>query len=201
MRRTRSVLIATALVTAAACSKPADQPAASAAAPAGPARGTNEWKIDNAMSGGPAEVARGAAVMDYPSSDTGHMTQLKAGTNGWTCLPDMPNTPANDPGCYDAQWVEFFAGWMQHRAPNITAVGYAYMLQGSADASLTDPFKMAPDSGQSWHLEGPHVMLVFPRAQSTTLNALPDHPSNGGPYVMFKGTPYAHVMWPTAHGT
>jgi hypothetical protein len=30
------------------------------------------------------------------------------------------------------------------------------------------------------------------------LNSLPTDPQNGGPWVMWKGTKYAHVMVPTA---
>ncbi len=55
--------------------------------------------------------------------------------------------------------------YMSHRAPNTTAVGYAYMLQGGSDASNTDPFKVRPDSGQPWAIEGPHVMMPVRAAQ------------------------------------
>jgi hypothetical protein len=30
----------------------------------------------------------------------------------------------------------------------------------------------------------------------TKLSALPTDPNNGGPWVMWKGTPYAHIMVP-----
>ena len=33
---------------------------------------------------------------------------------------------------------------------------------------------------------------TFPTAAAATLD-----PENGGPYVMWKGTPYAHIMVPT----
>jgi len=181
-------------VLAVACQKQPPQQEA-AAPPAGPAPGTPEWKIQNAMSAGPAALAQNATIMDWPDS-SGHQTQLRAGTNGWTCLPDMPDTPANDPWCLDAQWGQFMQAYMAHGAPNTTAVGYAYMLQGSADGSLSDPFKMRPDSGQPWIIEGPHVMIIVPRALMASVNALPDHQNSGGPYVMFRGTPYAHVMMP-----
>lgn len=182
------------LLSGVACSKPAEQP--QAAAPAGPAAGTAEWKIANAMAAAPAAIGAGATIMDYPSSDTGQLTQLRAGTNGWTCLPDDSHTPGEDPICVDAQWMSWFGAWMAHQPPTTSAVGYAYMLRGGRGASMTDPFKMTPDSGQDWVVDGPHVMIIVPRAQMAWVNALPDHQA-GGPYVMFKNTPYAHVMWPT----
>jgi hypothetical protein len=68
------------------------------------------------------------------------------------------------------------------------------MLQGGAHVSNTDPFKMVPDSGQQWIMEPPHLMLVDPNPKS--LDSLSTDPANGGPFVMWKGTPYAHVMLP-----
>ena len=47
--------------------------------------------------------------------------------------------------------------------------------------------------------EGPHLMVIFPDPKM--LEGISDDPNNGGPYVMWKGTPYAHVMVPVAvHG-
>jgi hypothetical protein len=37
-------------------------------------------------------------------------------------------------------------------------------------------------------------MVVYP--DKTALAELPVMPSSNGPYVMWAGTPYAHVMWP-----
>ena len=34
------------------------------------------------------------------------------------------------------------------------------------------------------------------RARQRQLDSLPTDPKNGGPWVMFKGTPYAHIMVP-----
>ena len=185
------------LLLAVACKK-AEQPQ-QAAAPAGPAPGTPEWKIQNAMSAAPAAIASGATILDWPASDTAHPAQLRAGTNGWTCFPDMPNTPANDPMCLDQQWMNWAQAWMTHKQPNVTAIGYSYMLMGSADADMSDPFKTRPDSGKSWVIEGPHVMIVVPRSMMAMVNSLPDT-QNGGAYVMWKGTPYAHVMLPVGGG-
>jgi hypothetical protein len=185
------------LGVAALCAACAPKPEQQAAAPPpGPARGTPEWKIQNAMSAAPADIGRGAAIMDFPATPTGQPTQLRAGTNGWTCFPDMAESPSNDPTCFDAQWMNWVAAWMGHTTPHVSAVGMAYMLQGSGDASATDPFKTHPDSGQAWVVEGPHVMLIVP--QAAMLSGVQDHQGNGQPWVMFKGTPYAHIMMPTA---
>jgi hypothetical protein len=183
-----------ALALVAACAK--EQPKApAAAAPAGPARGTPEWKIQDAMSAAPAVIASAATVMDWPGAD-GKMAQLRAGTNGWTCMPDDPNTPSDDPVCYDTQFGDWANAWMTHKAPHITAPAIAFMLQGATDASNTDPFKMKPDSGQPWVVTGPHIMLAVPDPR--TLSKYPTDWHSGAPYVMFGGTPYAHLMIPVA---
>lgn len=179
----------------AGCAKK-EEPAAAAAAPAGPAKGTPEWKMENAMSAAPRAIASGATLMDWPSTPTGQPTQLRAGTNGWTCFPDMPETPVNDPMCLDAQWNAWAAGWMAHKPPHVTAVGISYMLQGSADASNTDPYATKPDSGRPWVTAGPHIMVVVPDVRA--LRGLSTDWQGGGPYVMWAGTPYAHIMVPVA---
>jgi hypothetical protein len=83
---------------------------------------------------------------------------------------------------------------MSHTTPTITRVGFSYMLQGGTDASNTDPYATEPTTGSDWITVGPHVMIVMP--DTAMLAGLPTDPSNGGPWVMWKGTPYAHVMFP-----
>ena len=189
----RSWLAAATLVVAlGACAKEQQQ----AAAPAGPAKGTKEWKIQDAMSAAPAALASGAAVMDWPSTPNGQPVLLKAGTNGWTCMPDDPGTPGDDPVCGDSLSYAWYGQYMQHKPPRIPSVALAYMLQGAWDASNTDPAKMKPDSGQEWVVTGPHVMIFVPDPKA--LRGMPTDWKSGGPYVMWQGTPYAHLMVPVA---
>ena len=194
-RWTKSGLVGVALlVMLAGCAKK-EEPVA-AAAPAGPAPGTMEWKVQNAMSAAPAAIASGATLMEWGATPTAPPIKLRDGTNGWTCFADVPATPGNDPMCFDNAFGAWATAWMGHKTPNITSFGVAYMLQGGTDASNTDPFKMAPDSGHQWVDTGPHVMVVIPNVQH--LRGISTEPSNGGPYVMWAGTPYAHVMVPVA---
>src|SRR4051794_16656761 len=55
--------------------------------PPAPAAGaaSNDAKIRMAMTGAPADIAKNAAIMDV--DEKGQMKQLRAGTNGWTCMP------------------------------------------------------------------------------------------------------------------
>lgn len=153
-------------------------------------------KIASATAAGPSSVTRNAAVMDWPGKD-GKMATLREGTNGWVCMPSNAPTKykKNDAMCLDAQWQEWMAAVMAQRAPNVTKVGYAYMLTANEWGSNTDPMgATAPTPNNQWHKQGPHVMVVYPDAKS--LDGIPIRPSTMGPYVMMAGTPYAHVMWP-----
>lgn len=198
MRKWQLVLPSLALVALCAGCKKEEAPQ-QAAEPAGPAPGTPEWKIQNAMSAAPAAIASGATIMEWASSPDSQPHQLRAGTNGWTCFADNAESPGNDPMCFDGMFGGWATAWMSHRNPNITSLGVAYMLQGGSDASNTDPFKMTPDSGQPWVNTGPHVMIVVPNVRG--LSGLPTDPAGGGPFIMWQNTPYAHVMVPARAGS
>ncbi|MDQ6770408.1 MAG: hypothetical protein M3Z54_10520 [Gemmatimonadota bacterium] len=83
---------------------------------------------------------------------------------------------------------------MTKKPPRLAAVGVAYMLQGDRGASITDPFAKTAVSAKDWVVAGPHIMVTTPNTAS--LAALPGVPTGGIPWVMWKGTPYAHIMVP-----
>jgi hypothetical protein len=45
-----------------------------------------------------------------------------------------------------------------------------------------------------WEESGPHLMVIVPDA--STLTEISDDPESGGPWTMWKDTPYVHVMVP-----
>jgi hypothetical protein len=146
-----------------------------------------------ASSAAPAAIAGAATILDWPDTENGEPRTLRSGTNGWVCFPDMPGTPVNDPMCLDPVWQALFEAWSTRTSYRATELGLAYMLQGGADASVTDPFLLEPPQGSDWIVSGPHTMLVAPPG---SLAGLPTDLGAGGPYVMWKGTPYEHVMMP-----
>lgn len=154
---------------------------------------TNDEKIANAMTAGIPAIAANAAVMDWPAAEGANPTELRKGTNDWTCLPDNPTSPGNDPICADGNAMRWFQAYMAKEEPTLTQAGIGYMLQGGSDASNTDPFAMEPAPGEDWMNAPPH-MMIFPAgtldaaAYGTTMN--------GGPWIMWAGTPYEHLMIP-----
>lgn len=151
-------------------------------------------KIANALSAGPSSIREGAAVMDWPAEAGGEMSELRPGTNGWTCLPDDPGTPTNDPLCLDATWLAWFQAVLAGEEPEVTSVGFAYMLQGGSAADNDDPTVMEPAAGAEWQVDPPHVMILSPYGLDPA-NFTTDSGS-GGPWVMFGGTPVEHIMMP-----
>lgn len=147
-------------------------------------------KIASALSAAPEAIGDAATVMAWDGSE------LRSGSNGWTCFPDVPGTPGDDPMCLDGEWVKWAEAWQGRTEPEITRLGLAYMLAGGTDASNTDPYATEPEGGEAWVRSGPHVMVIVP--DLSALEGITTDPENGGPWVMWKGTPYAHIMMPVA---
>jgi hypothetical protein len=136
--------------------------------------------------------------MDWPATEGGKFIQLRAGKNGWVCYPSSPaatTAVGQDPMCLDAEFQKWAGAWMTKKPPKLTGVGVGYMLQGDRGASITDPFAMSGTANaKDWVVAGPHIMVTTPNTAS--LNSLPGVPTGGVPWVMWKGTPYAHIMVP-----
>jgi hypothetical protein len=156
--------------------------------------------IAEAESAAPAAIARHATIMAWPETTGGEMRMLREGTNGWVCYPSTPTelgeAAGEDPMCFDGPWQAWANGWIAREAPRINALGIAYMLQGDRGASNTDPFATGPTPDNEWVVTGPHVMIVVP--DPSQLEGLPHDPASGGPYVMWRGTPWAHIMVPVS---
>jgi hypothetical protein len=190
---TACLMIAGLALDAQAPAKPAataDKPAGhdAAAQPAKAAAMSDAAKIKLALSAGPADITRNAAVME-PGPD-GKMKQLRAGTNGWMCMagPEVM--------CLDKEWQGWADAWMSKKDPQVKSIGVAYMLRGDQGASNTDPFAMAETKDNNWVVSPAHIMILTPDAGQ--IAALPTDWHSGGPWVMWKGTKYAHIMVPTA---
>jgi hypothetical protein len=150
--------------------------------------------IKSAESAAPAALSSKAAV--YAMNEKGEMRTLREGSNGWWCMPDSPATPGPDPMCGDANAMEWAMAWIGKKDPPKDKVGFMYMLEGGTDASNTDPYATAPTEGNNWIKTGPHVMVVNAMDKMAGYPESPA-PDTTQPYVMWAGTPYAHLMLPT----
>ena len=182
MIRATLTIIAMGLLSAAACpAQVPDEP-------------DHESMIKNAMSAAYAAISANATIMDWDSN------VRREGSNGWTCLPDLPLSAANDRMCVDGPWLNFLKAFGEKAEPDFTQIGISYMLAGGGGNSNKDPFATMPTPDNEWMERGPaHVMLVVPNIEQ--VKHLSTDPHNGGPWLMWRGTPYAHVMIPVVPHT
>ena len=159
-----------------------------------------EWKIAAYSSAAPAPLSAGCGVMEGT-------TVLRASTNGWTCLAANPRPMPEEgwpsahvamPLCTDSEGLKWIQGAMSGAARDAWGMsrdGFAWMLHGDVGEDNTTPFVLdRADATGPWIESGPHLML-FP-ADYHTLAAFPSDPYKGEPFVMFPGTPAAHLMIP-----
>ena len=174
------LLIAGTLIRSAAQPTPSDQ---SSSASNGD---STQVKIDRAMSAGPAEVAKAARIVDTDAQ--GKMVVLREGNNGFTCMPGNPKAVAEPPMCVDAIAMQWYDDAKAHKPkPTNTVPGITYMLAGATQRSDSDPHDTT-----SMPIEiGPHWMIMWPFDPKTT--GLPTTHQPTGAYIMWAGTPYAHL--------
>jgi len=150
----------------------------------------NQALVREALSAAPPEIAKIATVKDWDGN------VLRPGSGGYTCYPTPPimKKMGKEPMCLDKVWEAWGDAWKNHKDFTARGVGIAYMLEGDTGASNTDPFATSKAGAKDWVVSGPHTMVVVP--DKSALDAVPTDPNNGGPWVMWKGTPYAHIMVP-----
>lgn len=148
-----------------------------------------EAQIASAMSAGPASISADARIVDWG------MNELRAGTNEWTCLPDNTDTPGTDPWCVTDAWMNFLHAYMNGTQPTYEDIGFAYMLQGDTPVSNSDPYATEPTGPEDWVTDlGAHLMMLVP--EPSLLQGISTDHLNGGPWIMWPNTPYAHIMIP-----
>ncbi len=185
--RARNVLLVVLIVSAGALN--GAPPAKKAAATPSDAELTA-----SAMKAAPPSVSKGATIVTMKSG--GEMRTIRKGTNGFTCMPDNPETPGPDPMCFDAGSAAWIHAHLNHQPPPTGKIGFMYMLAGGTDASNTDPYATKPTGTNHWIKTGPHIMIVG--ADPAFYGGYPKDadPNTSVPYVMWAGTPYQHLMAP-----
>ena len=146
--------------------------------------------IESALSAASPTVVEAATVKDSKGN------VLKEGSGDYTCFPR--EGAGQSPLCVDDVWAGWLDAYVNEKPFAASEVGISYMLAGDAadgGASNIDPYAKEPTADNQWIVEGPHIMILVP--DPALLEALPAEPGSGEPYVMWKDTPYAHIMVPT----
>ena len=152
---------------------------------------SKEALVKLALSAAPKGIAKDAAVM-IPGED-GKMIEAKKGSNGFTCFPDVDGQEVPDPICADpaaSQWItDLMSGAPK---PTNTVPGISYMAKGGWHFEKEGKIFMKDEPGDVRVSDPPHWMVFWP--VDSKASGLPSLPSKFGTYVMFEGTPYAHLM-------
>jgi len=160
-----------------------------------------EWQIWAYSTAAPSYIAKDATVLNEK------MEMLREGTNGWTCLPVNPRGMSDSengwkdaheamPLCGDAEVFKWISAYLSDEVPDMDYDGYAWMLHGDMGEDNSTPKIMSKDDAKEghWIESGPHLMRM-PKDPSS-LDGMTTDFNSGAPYVMFSGTPYAHIMYP-----
>jgi hypothetical protein len=147
---------------------------------------TKDVQIARALSAAPPDVAKAAKVVG--TDKDGKMVVLREGANGFTCMPGNPKVIGQPAMCMDAASMQWSADFKAHKPkPTNTVPGITYMLAGATQRSDSDPY----DKTSPAITVGPHWMIMWPFDPKTT--GLPTVHKDTGAYIMWAGSPYAHV--------
>ena len=153
--------------------------------------GDQQSLINRAKQAAPSEISNNATIVV-----NGEV--VKQGSNGWICMPDtLPND--GNPMCNDKVWMEMLTALSNKKPFTADKMGISYMLKGDygAGVSNSDPYHPDHKNAHDYVETGPHLMIILPKE---LLKGITDDPSQGGPYVMWKDTPYAQIMVPVSDG-
>ncbi len=152
---------------------------------------SQEEQIKLALSAAPLRIAQDAEVLVL--GEDGTLKEDKGGTNGFACVPTVMNLPEPDPMCMDAAAKQWLNDVMNNAPkPSNTVPGIAYMAKGGSHWEKDGQVVMKEEPGAKIVKEPPHWMVMWPFDAKTAM--LPTAPNPSGVYIMFEGTPYAHLM-------
>ena len=147
--------------------------------------GDDKTMIASAESAGPSSVTSDATIKAPDGA------VLRKGSNTYTCYPQQKII---GPMCNEAVWDALIGAMLNKESFEPDTFSVSYMLAGEGTAlgvSNSDPYASDPDTSDDWVKEGPHLMIVVPdRAMLEGMSTDPNDPV----YVMWKDTPYAHIM-------
>jgi len=137
---------------------------------------TDAEKVADALRAAPAFITKDATLLDWPTTPGGEYRVLRKGSSQWTCLPGLPGSPHDEPGCFDQVFLQFIKDSIAGRTPKAQSVGISYMYGGFWVPNKSH----AMGSGNEFHV-GPHIMIIGP--DQKMLRTLNQDGSNGEPYV------------------
>ena len=155
------------------------------------------WEIKAYSSAAPAYIGDNATIIGASGK------VLRKGTNGWRCEPFMPmpeggfkSSHETAAACSDKNAVAWANAYKANKTPELEADGWIWMLHGDLGVDNFTPYTDGQkNAGHKHFIESGAHMMLMPKDPNSLDGQSTDY-TNGGPYVMFKGTPYVHLMIP-----
>ena len=162
-------------------------------------------QIAGAILAAPAELRDGATVLGYNAE--GKLTEIRAGKNEMVCLASDPAKAAFNVACYHKDLEPFMARGRELRASGVTGgqvdtVRFAEVKSGKLAMpthpallySLTGP-KDSFDPAAGTAKGARQLVVIYIPGATAASTGLSAKPAEGTPWIMFPGTPKAHVMF------
>ena len=187
------VMIMAAAAPAARAQSPASLPSAA-------------QQIAAAVTALPDELRAGAAVLGY--SAPGKLVSLREGKNDMICLAPDPAQKNFHSACYHKAMEPFMARGRQLReqgvkGPQVDTVRFAEVKSGKLQMP-SHPTMLYQIFGGTFNPEtekvtgGSWLYVTYIPFATPATTGLSSKPSEKGPWIMFPGTPKAHIMFSVA---
>lgn len=171
-------------------------------APASPAVLPPESQIAAAVQAAPEDRRSGAAVLGYDAS--GAPVTLRPGTNDIVCIADDPKEAGVSVACYHKDLEPFMARGRDLLAKGIKGkereeTRWAEIKSG-AIAMPREPRTLHVLTGSGFDPATGTIAdaylrwVIYTPFATPETTGLPIRPVPGGPWLMFPGTPTAHIM-------
>jgi len=153
----------------------------------------------------PEELRDGAAVLGYTTP--GKLVSLREGKNDMICLATDPSVADFHVSCYHKSMEPFMARGRELRAqgvkgPQVDTVRFAEVRSGklkmpTQPAALYQVFGKpgSYDPATNRVAEAQTLYVVYMPFATATSTGLSPKPKAGTPWIMFPGTPKAHIMF------
>ena len=195
---TRSIVLPALCVinaVALAAQAPAAQPAVVIPPPA--------EQIAGAVLPLPPDLRATATVLGYGAD--GKMTMLRKGTGEMTCLATDPRQKEFHASCYHNDMEAFMARGRELRAGGVTGgqvdtVRFKEVKEGKikmpkAPAALSQVFGESYDAAKNEVIKPQTLYVIYIPFATGKSTGLAERPFGKAPWVMFPGTPKAHLMF------
>jgi hypothetical protein len=165
---------------------------------------SSQRQIASAVSTMPANLRANATVLGYNAS--GKLVTLRKGSNDMICLADDPAQKMFHVACYHRSLEPFMARGRELHARKLSreaidSIRLADVRSGryampSKPAALYQYFapRDSVDAATGNVNGASYLYVVYMPYATPATTGLPANPIDGGPWIMYPGKPWAHIM-------